>query len=155
MQDPFRRATLGAGVFYRDPTAALDWLERAFGFERHTVVRDRDGDLVHSEMRIGDAYIIVDSEWSSHVASPASVGAKNTQALYIKLKDGLDDHCEHARQAGAEILQEPEDQIYGDRTYRARDPEGHVWTFIQPVRSVSREKVQELTGWSIEGWHEG
>ncbi|EKF18356.1 VOC family protein [Nitratireductor pacificus] len=154
MNDPFRRSTLGAGVFYRDPVAALDWLEHAFGFERHIEVRDRDGVLVHSEMRMEDAYIVVDSEWASYIASPASVGAKNTQVLYIKLRYGLDQHCDTARRAGAEILQEPEDQVYGDRIYRARDPEGHVWTFIQPVRSVSRDEAESLTGWSIEGWHQ-
>ena len=38
------------------------------------------------------------------------------------------------RAAGAEILQRPETQFYGDRTYRARDPEGHIWTFGQTVQ---------------------
>lgn len=154
MDDPFKHSTLGAGVFYRDPAAALDWLERAFGFHRSVVVTDKDGKLVHSEMRIEDAYIVIDSEWSSYVASPLSTGEKNTQVLYIKLRGRLDEHCNKARQVGAEILQEPADQIYGDRIYRSRDPEGHVWTFIQPVRSVSREEAQDLTGWSIEGWHQ-
>ena len=31
---------------------------------------------------------------------------------------------------------EPEDQFYGDRTYRARDCEGLMWTFAQHVRDV-------------------
>jgi hypothetical protein len=45
------------------------------------------------------------------------------------------------------------DQFYGDRTYRARDPEGHVWTFGQTVRHVSREEAEKESGLKIEGWH--
>ena len=45
MGDPFRRPSLGSGVFYRDPWAALDWLEKAFGFERSMVISDQDGRL--------------------------------------------------------------------------------------------------------------
>jgi uncharacterized glyoxalase superfamily protein PhnB len=57
MEDPFRRPTFGSCVFYKDPFAALDWLEKAFGFERSLVVVDNDGRLGHSEMRFGDGYI--------------------------------------------------------------------------------------------------
>lgn len=117
------------------------------------VVSDADRKLVHAEMRFGDGYIIVDSEWADHVASPASVGGKNTQSVYIRLRDGLDAHCEQARAAGAAIIQEPADQFYGERQYRARDPEGHIWTFTQPIRSVSREEAERLGGLRIEGWH--
>lgn len=37
-----------------------------------------------------------------------------------------------AQAGGAVIEQELQDQFYGDRTYRAKDPEGHVWTFGRP-----------------------
>ncbi|MBZ9796668.1 VOC family protein [Mesorhizobium sp. ES1-4] len=153
IEDPFKHPVLGSGVFYRNPLAALDWLEAAFGFERSMVVSDIGGKLVHAEMRFGDGYIIVDSEWADHVASPASVRGKNTQSVYVRLKDGLDSHCEQARAAGAAIIQEPEDQFYGERQYRARDPEGHVWMFTQPIRSVAREEAERLGGLRIEGWH--
>jgi uncharacterized glyoxalase superfamily protein PhnB len=83
IDDPFKHASLGSGVFYRDPRAALAWLEAAFGFERSMVVSDADGKLFHSEMRFGECTIIVDSEWADYVASPASVAGKNTQSVYV------------------------------------------------------------------------
>jgi uncharacterized glyoxalase superfamily protein PhnB len=152
VEDPFRRPSLGSGVFYRDPWAALDWLEKAFGFERSMVISDQDGRLAHAEMRFGDGYIMVGSEWAEFIASPASVGGKNTQSIHAQLQDGIDAHCERARAAGAAILQEPADQFYGDRTYRARDLEGHVWTFAQTVRYVSRQEAERASGLKIEGW---
>lgn len=154
MDDPFEHATLGVGVFYKDPMAALTFLERAFGFRRSMLVTDRSGKLAHSEMRFADAYLIIDSEWSDDIASPASVGGKNTQAVYLRLDQGLDEHCERARVAGAEIVQAPADQFYGDRTYRARDPEGHIWTFSQTVRHVPREAAEAVSGCTIDGWHQ-
>lgn len=153
VDDPFRHSVLGSGVFYRDSRAALAWLEAAFGFEPSMVVSDDDGRLVHAEMRFGDGYLVVDSEWTDHVASPASLGGKNTQSVYARLKDAMDVHCEQARAAGAKIVQEPTDQFYGERQYRTRDPEGHVWTFSQTVRSVPREEAERLSGLRIEGWH--
>ena len=152
MDDPFRRTAFGAALFYKDPLAALDWLERAFGFERVMVIRDQQGQLVHSEMRFGDSYLMVGSEWADFTASPASIGGKNTQTVHVHLPDGLDQHCERARAAGAAILREPQDEFYGDRTYTARDAEGHVWTFGQTVRKITKERAEQASGKKIDGW---
>jgi uncharacterized glyoxalase superfamily protein PhnB len=91
-------------------------------------------------------------EWSDFVASPASIGGRNTQRVHVMMRDGLDAHCAHARAAGAEILREPQDEFYGDRTYLVRDLEGHVWTFSQPVRKVGRAEAEAASGLKIEGW---
>ena len=152
MDTPAERASLTAGVFYRDPWKALDFLERAFGFERTMVLSDRAGKLVHAQVRLGDGSVTLGGEWAEFIASPASIGGKNTQAMYVHLPAGLDEHCQRARAAGAAIQQEPQDQFYGDRTYRARDPEGHLWTFSQRVRQVSREEAEQATGLKIDGW---
>lgn len=152
MEDFFRRPTFVPSLFYQDPWTALDWLEKAYGFERAMVIADQDGQFGHAEMRFGDSYISLGSEWADFIASPDSVGGKNTQMVRVQLQDGLDAHCERAMAAGAVILQEPADQFYGDRTYRARDPEGHVWTFTQTVRHVSREEAERVSGLKIEGW---
>jgi uncharacterized glyoxalase superfamily protein PhnB len=153
MNDSVQRPSLRAAVFYKDPWAALEWLEKAFGFELSMVISTADGKLAHSEMKFGNGYIMVGSEWAEFIASPASVGGKNTQSVHVQLDKDINAHCERARSAGATILQEPEDQFYGDRTYRARDPEGHVWTFGLTVRHVSREEAQAASGLEIEGWH--
>jgi hypothetical protein len=90
MEDPFRRPTFGSALFYKDPFAALDWLEKAFGFTRSMVITDKDGKLGHSEMKFGDGYIMVGSEWADFVASPGSVDGKNTQTIHVHLKEGID-----------------------------------------------------------------
>ena len=116
------------------------------------VITDAQGNLGHSEMKFGDGYIMVGAEWTDYVASPASTAGKNTQMIHVRLKDGIDAHCARARDAGAVIVREPEDQFYGDRVYSARDPEGHVWSFGQPVRKVTREEAEQASGLKIQGW---
>jgi uncharacterized glyoxalase superfamily protein PhnB len=91
-------------------------------------------------MRFGDGLIMVGSEWSDDHRSPASLGGKNTQSVHLQLQADIDGHCERARVAGAEIVMEPETQFYGDRTYRARDPEGHIWTFGQTVEVLTPDQ---------------
>ena len=152
MSNPYNRPSFGSALFYRDPLAALDFLERAFGFERVMMITDADGNLAHSEMKFGDGYIMVGSEWASYTSSPASVGGSNTQSLHVHLDGGIDEHCGRVVAAGAVIVRPLEDQFYGDRTYSVRDPEGHVWSFAQNVRHVSREEAEQASGYRIEGW---
>ena len=78
--------------------------------------------------------------------SPKSLGGAGTQFMRITLPEGLDAHCEHARAAGARITDEPADQFYGARTYRAMDPEGHIWNFTEEVRVVSTEEMERASG---------
>lgn len=146
------RPTLSPALCYRDPKAALKWLEAAFGFETVMVITNAEGNLEHSEMRFGDGIIMVGNEWTSDHKSPASIAGKNTQTVHVHLAEDIDKHCARSKAAGAVIVQSPQTQFYGDRTYRARDPEGHIWTFAQMEKVVTREEAETASGLKIEGW---
>ncbi|HGL4258890.1 VOC family protein [Burkholderia dolosa] len=147
-----RHPPISPAVYYRDPRAALDWLERAFGFVRGIAAYTPDGDVAHAELTYRGGVVRIGGRWADFITTPADVDGRNTQSVHVQLADGLDAHCEHARAAGAEILQEPADQFYGDRTYRARDPEGHLWTFAQHVRDVTPEQAAAESGLRFERW---
>lgn len=146
----FKRNSLTSALCYRNPKAALDWLEKAYGFEPAMIISDANGDIAHSEMRFGECLIMIGNEWTEDHRSPASIGGKNTQTVHVHLEQDIDAHCERARKAGAAILMEPETQFYGDRTYRARDPEGHIWTFGQTIKQVSPEEWDKESGFSTK-----
>jgi uncharacterized glyoxalase superfamily protein PhnB len=146
------RPNLISAICYQDPKAALAWLEKAFGFELLMLIEDGEGNLVHSEMRYGNAAVMVGNEWSADHKSPRSIGGKNTQTVHLQIAEDIDAHCARARAAGAEIFAEAETQFYGDRTYRCRDPEGHIWTVGQTVQAVTREEAEKATGLKITGW---
>jgi len=132
------KPSLSAYPSYRDPIAAMDFLEAAFGFERHVVVLGPNDDLVHAEMRFGDSTLGVASEWDEVHRSPLSVGGKNTQSVHVQLTSDIDAHYERAKSAGAAVVREIATQHYGDRTYMVADPEGHFWSFGQTVDAAVR-----------------
>jgi uncharacterized glyoxalase superfamily protein PhnB len=139
-------------VFYKDPIAALKFLERAFGFEIATLITDAEGRLAHSEVRFQDGSLNVGGEWEGAIAGPArmrspqAVEGINTQFVRVRLAEGIDAHCERARAAGGRIVAEPQDQFYGDRVYRVLDPEGHVWNFAQEVAAFDPDAMEKEMG---------
>ncbi|MCA8902177.1 MAG: VOC family protein, partial [Hyphomonas sp.] len=118
------------------------------GFEPLFIILDENDNIAHSEMTFGDSFVMIGNEWSEDHRSPKNLGAKNTQTVHVQLAEGedIDAHCERARAAGAEILQECDTQFYGDRTYRARDPEGHIWTFAVTVEMKTAEEWDAASG---------
>jgi uncharacterized glyoxalase superfamily protein PhnB len=129
-------------VFYDDAAAAIDWLRRAFGFVVRERVEDDRGRIVHSQLILNGGVIMVGQAGLSperpYVRSPRGVGGTNTQSLAVFV-DEVDAHCERARAAGAVIATEPATQDYGegywaDRSYAAKDLEGHHWWFMQRLR---------------------
>jgi uncharacterized glyoxalase superfamily protein PhnB len=91
-------------------------------------------------MRFGDGVVMVASEWSPLHRSPASADGVNTQTVHVQMKEDVDAHCERARKAGARIVREAETQFYGDRSCRAEDPEGHIWSYGETVRQMTPEQ---------------
>lgn len=142
------RSGLIPAISYRDPRAALDFLQKAFGFEIAMLIEDADGKVAHSEMRHGDSLVMIGAEWSEEHRSPSSLGGKNTQSVHIDIDTDVDAHCAR-RAAGAEIWMEPADQFYGARSYRCRDPEGHIWTVSRMERDVSNEEMERASGLKI------
>lgn len=137
-------------LVYKDNRAALQWLESAFGFEPSEILTDAEGNVVHAEMSHHGGVVMIGSEWTDWTRSPVSLGGKNTQRVHVRIDHGIDEHCARARKAGAIIVMEPADQFYGDRTYIAADPEGHHWSFWQPVRQVSNEEMEKATGFKFK-----
>jgi len=120
---------------YVDAPGAIDFLCRAFGFERRAVYAQA-GDpafVQHAQLVWRDRMVMLataqDSEHARAVRMKTAAEAGGpTVGLYLIVED-VDAHAERARAAGAEIVLAPRDQPYGGRGYSARDPEGNVWSF--------------------------
>src|SRR3569833_2786939 len=97
------RPALVACVFYKDPIAAMKWLEAAFGFETTVLLTDAEGNVGHAEMEFRGAPVGIGGEWAgpqlggAAMKSPTSLGGAGTQFMRVQLGEGLDDHCARAR----------------------------------------------------------
>ncbi|MER3546406.1 MAG: glyoxalase [Rhodanobacteraceae bacterium] len=117
---------------YRDALTAIDWLCRAFGFEKHAVYAE--GNLVqHAQLSFGNGMIMLGSvdnksAWGKHIAQPDEIGGRETQACYVVVADCAA-HYTRAKAAGAQIVGALESRDYGGSGYSCRDLEGHLWSF--------------------------
>jgi uncharacterized glyoxalase superfamily protein PhnB len=125
-------STVIPAMRYRDANAAIEWLCKAFGFEKHLVVPGENGTVAHAQLSFGNGMIMLGSaredEFGQWVKPPRETGGIGTQNVYI-IVENADAHYVRAKAAGAEIVMEVEDQDYGGRLYACRDPEGHLWSF--------------------------
>lgn len=120
-------------LLYEDVGAALGWLAKAFGLREQSRMAGPDGAINHAAMEFadGETAIMLGCPGPTY-KNPKRLGHV-TQSLYVHVDD-VDKHFDRAKKAGATILAEPEDQVYGDRRYGAADLEGHHWYFAQHIR---------------------
>ncbi|HEX4036694.1 MAG TPA: VOC family protein [Acidobacteriaceae bacterium] len=118
-------------VGYRDLKEAIAWLTRAFGFVEHF----RYGDPVSgAQLRAGKAWMMV-HRLAPEARTPRELGY-GTQSLTIFVED-VEAHFERAKAAGAAILEEPHETVYGEFQCAVEDLDGHRWIFSRHARDLS------------------
>ena len=111
--------TIFPALRYEDAPAAIDWLEKAFGFQRQMIVPNPDGTIAHAEILCQGSMIMLGSYRDDffRYKTPAAAGGV-TQAAYLYIAD-IDAHFARAVAAGAEIVVELKNTDYGSREYSA------------------------------------
>ena len=114
----------------RDAAIALECYEKAFGFARRNTMQGPDGTIQHAEMAYQDITIMFSPEgtYGGTCKAPATSHVEVPISLYVYCAD-VDAITQQARQAGARVLSEPADMLWGDRMARLQDPDGYVWSF--------------------------
>jgi uncharacterized glyoxalase superfamily protein PhnB len=126
------KSTVIPAMRYRDALTAIEWLVRAFGFEKNAVYMGK-GDLVmHAQLSFGNGMVMLGSvdnsgEYSTISVQPDEVGMRETQSACLIVSDA-DAVYATAKAAGAEFAMDIRDMEYGGRAFTARDPEGHLWS---------------------------
>jgi uncharacterized glyoxalase superfamily protein PhnB len=120
-------------VTYRDVAEASAWLAAAFGFTEHY----RYGPPAApsgAQLCLGEAWVMLDAAEPGQ-KTPAELGY-GTQSITVFVAD-VDAHYEKAKSAGAMIVEDLHETVYGERQYGARDLDGHHWLFSAHARDVS------------------
>lgn len=130
-------ATLHRYYSYENAPAAIDWLEKTLGFA--TVARQNadDGSVIHAELKLGDAVIMVASNDNLY-DMPARKGQSTGQGTYLFVsKPELDTAFAQVEASEAEIIYPTETTEWGTKRFRFLDPWGYEWTLgtYQPGQS--------------------
>ncbi|MGC2162833.1 MAG: VOC family protein [Silvibacterium sp.] len=126
--------TLLPHIAYRDVAEAVAWLSGTFGFVEHF----RYGDPVSgAQMKLGNAWIMVHRVRDGNL-TPKQLGY-GTQSLTVFV-DQVEAHFAHAKSAGAKIVEDLHETVYGELQYGAEDLDGHLWLFSRHARDLSPEQ---------------
>jgi uncharacterized glyoxalase superfamily protein PhnB len=117
-------------VVYQDVAGAIAWLTKTFGFTEHY----RYGDPAQgAQMHLGDAWIMLTGARAGR-CSPIQTGVW-TGSLTVFVDD-VDAHFARTQSAGARIVENLNETMYGERQYGVEDLEGHHWLFSKHARDV-------------------
>lgn len=111
-------------LIYPDPSAAAEWLAKAFGFRVRLRIANH-----RIQMRAGDGCFTI---------AEGNEKPDRSHIIQVRIEDARG-HCERARAAGGIILTEPTDHMYGERQYNVQDFYGHRWDFTETIADIAPE----------------
>jgi PhnB protein len=132
---PAHMAWLSPYLTVKDADTALDFYQRAFGFEKKFAMAGPDGKTKHAEMTYRDAVFMFGPEGThegKECKAPITLGSRSPVGLYV--------YCEDVA-AGAKSDRQPTTEFYGDRVCGLIDPDGHVWYFATNVADFDPSKA--------------
>ena len=134
---PEHLRTVTPRLVVSDGAAAIAFYASAFGAEEVSArFTGPAGELIHAEMRIGDSVIMITEDTAEgSVRSPDRLDGLVTCLMCLYWED-VNTAWDRAVSAGAEVIYPLEDQFYGERGGRLRDPFGQQWMMSQHVEDV-------------------
>ena len=112
----------------------IEFLKRAFGAQEEHRTTAPDGTVMHAQVKIGDSKVMMGQsmgDWKPTFSM-----------LYVYLAD-VDSAFRQAVQAGATVVQEPNNQFYGDRSGGLKDPAGNQWWLATHIEDVEPAELQK------------
>lgn len=130
MPRPQQPSSVVPALLYRDAPAAIEWLCRALGFEKHFVVPGENGTIAHAQLSHGGGMIMLgsvkDGGLSQWLKATSQSGGVNTQINCIVVADPDAAHA-RVQQEGARIVAPLKEEEYGGKSFVCLDPEGYLW----------------------------
>ena len=122
---------------------AIEFYQRAFGFEEVHRMPMPDGKIMHAQLKLGESVIFLVDEFPSPkpglTRSPKTLGGTSV-SIHLNSRD-VDSAFKRAIAAGATEIMPPTDMFWGDRYTRLTDPFGHAWAMATHVEDVSMEEM--------------
>jgi uncharacterized glyoxalase superfamily protein PhnB len=121
-------------LYYEDASAAIDFMQAAFGFEVVEAFRHPEsGAVLHASVSTGRGTIFVGAGMESFGTRGTLDADLVSSMTYVFVKD-VQSHFARSVAAGAIVRSELHDHFGGNRQYTVSDPGGQRWTFAQPMQ---------------------
>ncbi len=114
-------------LYYPDVRGAVEWLTTALPFAERLRIGDHRCQLSHS-----NGAVVVAKLGGHADAAPATLQSPGAHSVMLRVT-GIDLLFGRAKAAGARVLAEPADHMYGERQCSFLDPWGHPWTLSETI----------------------
>jgi uncharacterized glyoxalase superfamily protein PhnB len=125
--------TITPYLMAKEAARLIDFLGKALGAEVKALSKSPDGLVMHASLQIGDSMLMLSDARSNWPAQPTN--------FYLYVPD-VDQWYERAMKAGAESVNAPLNQFYGDRMAGIKDPSGNIWWIATHVEDVSEDELR-------------
>lgn len=127
-----------------DAKKFIEFVEKIFDAEERRNVRtpDRDGTLIHAELRIGSSSVLIADSKSDWPFTPAF--------LQVYVEDAQE-VLKRAKENGAEIVTEVSKFYGGFKLARFKDAWGNLWWLYEPEENKDKKPEESKSDLS---WHD-
>lgn len=133
----------------RDAASALAFYQHVFDAIEVMRLEDEQGLISHSEIRIGDAQIMVADPAPGENMTPDEIGGTPV-IIHLFVPDGVT-VFQRAENAGATILRPlAYSQFTASHIGKFRDPFGHVWLLQSHIEDDSPAKIEQRVTQLVE-----
>jgi PhnB protein len=126
--------TITPYLMAKDATRLIDFLKTALDAEVKHLSKAPDGLLLHATLQIGNSMLMLTDARPQWPAQPTGI--------YLYVPD-VDESYQRAIKAGAESINEPRNEFYGDRMGGVKDPSGNSWWIATHIEDVSEGEMQQ------------
>lgn len=127
----------------KDARKAIDFYKKAFGaVERHVLPNTNGSGIMHAELKIGNAIIMLGEENSDSKCRSAEKLGGSPVSFYIYVND-VDSAFKKAVDAGAKKHMDVKEMFWGDRMGSVTDPFGYSWSLATHTKDLSDQEIQK------------
>ena len=128
-------------IVCKGATSAIEYYKEVFHAKEKLRMPGPGGAIIHAELAIGDSILMLSDEFPGMTSAPPA-DAPNSINLFL-YTDDVDTVFNRAVKAGAKVEMPLENQFWGDRYGKIRDPFGHRWGLAQHIEDVAPEEMKK------------
>jgi PhnB protein len=136
-------------IICKGAAQAIEFYKTVFNAKEISRMAGPGGGIGHAELQIGDSRLMLSDEFPGMAQAPGP-NPTPSHSLFV-YSDNVDAMYDRAVKAGCKVEMPLQNQFWGDRYAKVRDPYGHQWGLGQRVEDVApAEMERRAAAWTAQ-----
>ena len=132
--------SLTPAIVCKGAARAIEFYKEVFHAKELNRMTGPNGSIGHAELQIGDSRLMLSDEFPGMASAPGPNPITSNSLVFYT--DNVDSVFDRAVKAGAKVEMPLQNQFWGDRYGKLRDPFGHSWGLAQHVEDVAPAEME-------------